>query len=60
MREDLRRSAARIAHLHFATVIKISQALSGAIVQDNLIGTLLRAALEETGAQRELRLYPVG
>jgi PAS domain S-box-containing protein len=35
-------------------VVKISQALSGAIVQDNLIGTLLRAALEETGAQRGL------
>ena len=35
-------------------MVKISQALSGAIVQDNLIGTLLRAALEETGAQRGL------
>jgi PAS domain S-box-containing protein len=37
-------------------MVKVSRAFAGETVQDDLIGTLLRAALEETGAQRGLLL----
>ncbi|MBV8472170.1 MAG: PAS domain S-box protein, partial [Hyphomicrobiales bacterium] len=45
---------ARLEQLDFATVLKVSQALSGEMVQEKLIGTLLRTALEQAGAERGL------
>ncbi|MFL6826688.1 MAG: AAA family ATPase, partial [Bradyrhizobium sp.] len=43
---------APVEHLELATVLKISQAVSGEIVLENLIDALLRTALEHTGAER--------
>jgi PAS domain S-box-containing protein len=43
-----------LENLDLATVIKVSQAVSGEIVLEKLIDTLLRTALEHTGAQRGL------
>ena len=40
--------------LDLATVLKVSQVVSGEIVLDRLIDLLLRAALEQSGAQRGL------
>src|SRR6266478_6291720 len=47
-----------IEHLEFATVLKISQAVSGEIVLENLIDALLRTAIEHAGAQRGLLILP--
>src|SRR5690348_17883747 len=41
-------------HLDLATVIKVSQAVSGEIVLEKLIDTLMRTAIEHAGAQRGL------
>jgi PAS domain S-box-containing protein len=46
--------------LDLATVIKISQAVSGEIVMDNLIDRLMRAAIEHAGAERGLLILPRG
>jgi PAS domain S-box-containing protein len=46
--------AASVEHLDLATVLKVSQAVSGEFVLDNLIDKLMRAALEHAGAQRAL------
>jgi predicted ATPase/signal transduction histidine kinase/ActR/RegA family two-component response regulator len=43
-----------LEHLDLATVIKVSQAVSGEIVLQKLIDTLMRTALEHAGAQRGL------
>ncbi len=43
-----------VEHLDLATVINISQAVSGEIVLDNLVDTLMRIALEQAGAERGL------
>ena len=43
---------APVEHLELATVIKVSQALSGEIVLDKLIDTLMRTAIEQAGAER--------
>ena len=43
-----------LENLDLATVIKVSQAVSGEIVLEKLIDTLLRTALEHAGAQRGL------
>jgi predicted ATPase/signal transduction histidine kinase/ActR/RegA family two-component response regulator len=51
---------ASIEHLDLATVIKVSHAVSGEIVLENLIDTLMRAALEHAGAQRGLLIVPHG
>jgi PAS domain S-box-containing protein len=51
---------APIEHLDLTTVIKISQAVSGEIVLENLIDTLMRTALEHAGAQRGLLIVPHG
>jgi PAS domain S-box-containing protein len=45
---------APVEHLDLATVIKVSQAVSGEIVEDKLIATLMRTAIEQAGAQRGL------
>jgi predicted ATPase/signal transduction histidine kinase/GAF domain-containing protein/ActR/RegA family two-component response regulator len=41
-------------HLDLTTVVKVSQAVSGEIVLEKLIDTLMRTALEHAGAQRGL------
>lgn len=43
-----------VEHLDLATVIAISQAVSGEIVLDKLLDTLMRIAIEQAGAQRGL------
>ena len=43
-----------VEHLDLATVLKVSQAVSGEIVLEKLIGTLLRTALQQAGAERGL------
>jgi len=45
---------ASVEHLDLATVIKVSQAVSGEIVLENLIDTLLRTAMAQAGAERAL------
>ncbi len=39
-------------HLDLATVLKVSQAVSGEIVQEKLLEILMRTALEQAGAER--------
>jgi hypothetical protein len=43
-----------IEHLDFAAIIKVSQALSGEIVLEKLINTLMRTVLEHAAAERGL------
>jgi len=43
-----------VGHLDLATVIKVSQAVSGEIVLEKLIDTLMRTAIEHAGAERGL------
>jgi predicted ATPase/signal transduction histidine kinase len=43
-----------IEHLDLATVVKVSQAVSGEIVLERLIDTIMRKAIEHAGAQRGL------
>src|SRR5947209_650284 len=58
---DARRTiGAPIEHLDLATVLKISQAVSGEIVLENLIDTLLRTAIENAGAERGLLILTRG
>jgi predicted ATPase/signal transduction histidine kinase/GAF domain-containing protein/CheY-like chemotaxis protein len=49
---------ASIEHLDLTTVIKIYQAVSGEIVLEKLIDTLMRTALEHAGSQRGLLIIP--
>jgi PAS domain S-box-containing protein len=49
-----------IEHLDLATVIKVSQAVSGEIVLERLIDVLMRTALEQAGAERGLLIVPRG
>ena len=51
---------ARVEHLDLATVIKVSQAVSGEIVLEKLIDTLMRTALEQAGAERGLLIVARG
>ncbi|QKK28143.1 AAA family ATPase [Rhizobium indicum] len=51
---------APVEQLDLATVIKISQAVSGEIVLQKLIDTVLRTALEQAGAERGLLILPRG
>ena len=48
------------SHLDLATVIKVSEAVSGEIVLEKLIDTLMRAAIEHAGAARGLLILPRG
>ncbi|MGY8667839.1 AAA family ATPase [Bradyrhizobium sp. UFLA05-109] len=43
-----------VEHLDLATVLKVSQAVSGDIVLENLLETLMRTAIEQSGAVRGL------
>src|SRR5262249_50574219 len=45
---------APVEHLDLATVIKVSQAVSGEIVLERLIDTLMRTAIAQAGAERGL------
>jgi PAS domain S-box-containing protein len=49
-----------VEHLDLATVIKVSEAISGEIVLERLIDTLLRTAIEHAGAERGLLILPRG
>jgi PAS domain S-box-containing protein len=49
---------APVEQLDLATVIKISEAVSGEIVLEKLIDTLMRTALEHAGAGRGVLLVP--
>jgi PAS domain S-box-containing protein len=51
---------APVDHLDLATVIKVSQAVSGEIVLEKLIDTLMRTAIEHAGAERGLLILPRG
>ncbi|MGF6755724.1 PAS domain S-box protein [Paraburkholderia sp. GAS42] len=52
--------AAPVGDLDLATVIKVSQAVSGELVPEKLIETLLRTAIEHAGAERGLLILPRG
>ncbi len=45
---------APVEHLDLATVIKVSQAISGEILLEKLVDTLMRVAIEQAGAERGL------
>lgn len=45
---------APVEHLDLATVIKVSEAVSGEMVLEKLIDTLMRTAIEQAGADRGL------
>lgn len=47
-----------VEHLDLATVIAVSQAMSGEIVLDKLLDTLMRTAIEQAGAERGLLILP--
>jgi predicted ATPase len=47
-------------HLDLATVTKVSQAVTGEIVLEKLIDTLMRTAIEHAGAERGLLILPRG
>jgi PAS domain S-box-containing protein len=49
-----------LEQLDLATVIKVSQAVSSEILQQKLIETLLKIALEHAGAERGLLILPHG
>jgi PAS domain S-box-containing protein len=51
---------APVEHLDLATVIKVSQAVSGEMVLEKLIDTLMRTAIEQAGAERGLLILAVG
>src|ERR1044071_8207169 len=46
--------AAPLEHLDLATVLKVSQAVSGEMALDKLLDTLMRTAVEHAGAERAL------
>jgi PAS domain S-box-containing protein len=49
-----------VEHLDLATVVKVSQAVSGEIVLENLVDTLMRMAIEHAGAERGLLILSHG
>ncbi len=51
---------APVEHLDLGTVMKVSQVLSGEIVLEKLLDTLMRTALEQAGAERGLLILPRG
>ncbi len=51
---------APVEQLDLATVIKVSQAVSGEIVPEKLIDTLMRTAIEHAGAGRGLLILAAG
>ncbi|WP_434426400.1 AAA family ATPase [Nannocystis pusilla] len=59
-REATRRRATGPVELDFAAALKASQAVSGELVLDRLIETLLTIAVENAGAERGLLIHPRG
>jgi hypothetical protein len=51
---------AQVEHLDLATVIKVSQAVSGDFVLKRLLATLMRTAIEQSGAVRGLLILSRG
>jgi PAS domain S-box-containing protein len=51
---------APVEQLDLATVLKVSEAVSGEIVLEKLIGSLLRTAIEHAGAERGVLILPHG
>ncbi|MFT0169452.1 AAA family ATPase [Paraburkholderia mimosarum] len=51
---------APVEHLDLATVIKVSQSISGEIVLDRLIDMVMRTAIAQAGAERGLLILPEG
>jgi PAS domain S-box-containing protein len=51
---------APVEHLDLATVIKVSQAVSGEMVLEKLIDSLMRVAIEHAGAERGLLIVSRG
>ncbi|HKR39920.1 MAG TPA: AAA family ATPase [Paraburkholderia sp.] len=51
---------APVEHLDLATVIKVSQSISGEIVLDRLIDVVMRTAIAQAGAERGLLILPDG
>jgi PAS domain S-box-containing protein len=51
---------AQVEHLDLATVIQVSQAVSGDIVLERLLETLMRTAIEQSGAVRGLLILSRG
>jgi PAS domain S-box-containing protein len=51
---------APVEHLDLATVIKVSQTISGEMVLDKLIDTLMRTAIEQAGAERGVLILSRG
>ena len=51
---------APVEHLDLATVIKVSQAVSGELILDRLLDTLMRTAIEQAGAARGLLIVGGG
>jgi PAS domain S-box-containing protein len=51
---------ASLDHLDLATIIKVSQAVSGEIVPEKLIDTLMNTAIEQAGAERGLLILARG
>jgi PAS domain S-box-containing protein len=49
-----------VEHLDLATVLKVSQAVSGEIVLETLIDTLMRTAIEQAGAERGVLIISRG
>jgi hypothetical protein len=47
-------SGAPVEQLELATVLKVSQAVSGEMILDRLLDRLMRAAIEHAGAERGL------
>jgi PAS domain S-box-containing protein len=51
---------APVEHLDLATVIKVSQVVSGEIVLEKLLDTFMRTAIEQAGAERGLLILSRG
>jgi PAS domain S-box-containing protein len=51
---------APVERLDLATVVKVSQAVSGEIVLEKLIDTIMRSAIEHAGAERGVLILPLG
>jgi PAS domain S-box-containing protein len=49
-----------VERLDLATVINVSQAVSGEVALDKLLDTLMRTAIEQAGAERGLLILPKG
>ena len=51
---------AQVEHLDLATVMKVSQTISGEIVLEKMLDTLMRTAIEQAGAERGLLILARG